>query len=259
VETRGITGSVALVTGGAQGIGEAVVRLLASHGASVAVVDSNAACAADVAQDVCARGGHAIAAPADVRDTARIEDAMARIERELGAIRILVNAAAILRVGFVTELSEASWNDTLATNLTGVFIVSRAVARLMIPRRSGAIVTISSNAGVVARVGMAAYAASKAATTMFTKCLGLEVARHGIRCNIVSPGSTDTPMQRSLWKGDYGPLNVVAGSPDAYRIGIPLRKIATPAEIANAVLFLASDDASHITMQNLCVDGGASL
>jgi 2,3-dihydro-2,3-dihydroxybenzoate dehydrogenase len=125
-----------------------------------------------------------------------------------------------------------------------------------VPRGAGAIITVSSNAGGVPRTNMAAYAASKAAATMFTRCLGLELARSGIRCNVVSPGSTGTAMQQVL---GAAPEAVIAGDPGSYRVGIPLGRIADPADIADAVVFLASDQARHITMQDLYVDGGATL
>jgi 2,3-dihydro-2,3-dihydroxybenzoate dehydrogenase len=259
VEYPGVSGSVGLVTGAAQGIGEAVARCLAAQGASVAVFDSNHELAAAVADDIRGTGGRAMAIGGDVRDAAGVERALEQIERQFGAIRILVNAAGVLATGPVATFSAADWETILAINTTAVFVVSRAVARLMIPRRTGAIVTIGSNAAHVVRLNMAAYAASKAAATAFTKCLGLELAAHGIRCNVVSPGSTDTPMQRSLWTNGRGAREVIAGSLEAFRVGIPLGKIASPREIADAVLFLASDHASHITMQDLCVDGGATL
>src|SRR5690606_32681922 len=120
-------------------------------------------------------------------------------------------------------------------------------------------VVVASNAARTPRLDMAAYAASKAAAVMFTKCLGLEVAQHGIRCNVVSPGSTDTPMQRALWSDQRGPEQVVAGDLARYRLGIPLGRIATPHDIASAVVFLLSSEARQITMQELCVDGGATL
>jgi 2,3-dihydro-2,3-dihydroxybenzoate dehydrogenase len=106
---------------------------------------------------------------------------------------------------------------------------------------------------------MAAYSASKAAATMFTKSLGLEVAKYGIRCKLVAPGSTDTPMLSSMWHDESGPQGTIAGRPDAYRVGIPLGKLAKPADIAEAVVFLLSDRAAHITLHTLTVDGGAAL
>jgi 2,3-dihydro-2,3-dihydroxybenzoate dehydrogenase len=106
---------------------------------------------------------------------------------------------------------------------------------------------------------MGGYAASKAASAMLTRCLGLELAAHGIRCNTVSPGSTDTPMLRAMWQNGNGARDTIAGSLDHHRLGIPLGKLGQSEDVANAVAFLASDEASHITLQDLCVDGGASL
>jgi 2,3-dihydro-2,3-dihydroxybenzoate dehydrogenase len=129
----------------------------------------------------------------------------------------------------------------------------------MVPRRRGAVVTVASNAARTARVDMAAYAASKAAVTAYTKCLALDVAEYGIRCNLVAPGSTDTPMLTSLWAGADAARSSVEGVPGAYRVGIPLGRLARPSDVADAVLFLLSDRAAHITMHDLTVDGGAAL
>lgn len=261
MEAAGIRGKIALVTGAAQGIGEAVARALAAHGAIVAAVDRNASGLAALAADpdASATDGRIEAYPVDVSDSVAVEAVVERIERELGPIGILVNVAGILRPGPVDTLDDDDWAATFAVNASGVFYVSRAAAKRMKPRRAGSIVTVGSNAANTPRVGMAAYAASKAAATMFTKCLGLELAPYGIRCNTVSPGSTDTDMQRSLWTDENGAQAVVAGSPNAFRLGIPLGKIAAPADIADAVLFMASERARHITMHDLRVDGGATL
>jgi 2,3-dihydro-2,3-dihydroxybenzoate dehydrogenase len=126
-------------------------------------------------------------------------------------------------------------------------------------RGAGSIVTVGSNAATVPRTQMAAYAASKAASHQFTRCLGLELAAHGIRCNIVAPGSTDTPMQRQLWTDAQAAERIVRGSIESFRTGIPLGRIAAPADVAEAVLFLLSNAARHITLHTLCVDGGATL
>ncbi|WP_158881737.1 2,3-dihydro-2,3-dihydroxybenzoate dehydrogenase [Amycolatopsis anabasis] len=238
----------ALVTGAAQGIGAAVARAFAATGVPVAGADL---------REVTADGvrGYRL----DVSDPAEVDRVVARVEDELGPIDVLANVAGVLRVGAVTDTSDADWHALFAVNTTGVFTVSRAVARRMIPRRTGTIVTVSSNAAGVPRMDMAAYAASKAAATMFTKSLGLELARYGIRCNVVAPGSTDTPMQRALWPdGDSG-RSVISGSPEAFKAGIPLGRLAEPEDIADAVVFLASDKARHITMHDLYVDGGATL
>jgi 2,3-dihydro-2,3-dihydroxybenzoate dehydrogenase len=251
----GIAGKVALVTGAAQGIGAAVSEALTGHGATVAGVDVNGAALARRARIA----GRMLAFPADVRDAHAVEEVVEAVETALGPVEILVNAAGVLRTGPVVELTDADWRAVFGVNADGVFHVSRAVACRMLPRRSGAIVTVASNAAAVPRVDMAAYAASKAATVAFTKCLGLELAPHGIRCNVVSPGSTDTPMLRAMWNGADGAGAVVAGSPETFRVGIPLGRLARPEQVADAVVFLASERAEHITMHDLYVDGGAAL
>ncbi|MFP2906625.1 2,3-dihydro-2,3-dihydroxybenzoate dehydrogenase [Pyxidicoccus sp. 3LFB2] len=254
----GTTSRVALVTGAAQGIGAAVARALADS-ASIAALDVKVEGLGSLVTELRGRGCQASAWHADVSDSAAVEAVVERVEREQGPIDILVNVAGILRMAPTVSLTDADWAATFAVNTHGVFHVSRAVARRMVPRRSGVIVTVGSNASTVPRMQMAAYAASKAASNMFTRCLGLELAEHGIRCNVVSPGSTDTAMQRGMWTDEHGARAVIAGSPETFRVGIPLRRIATPADIAEAVRFLVSDGARHITMHDLVVDGGATL
>ncbi|MDF3607750.1 SDR family oxidoreductase [Paracoccus sp. DMF-8] len=128
----------------------------------------------------------------------------------------------------------------------------------MQPRRRGAMVAVTSNAAGVPRHGMAAYAASKAAATIYMRSLGLELAPHGIRCNIVAPGSTRTGMQTGMWRDPSGEAAVIAGFPEQFKPGIPLGKIAEPRDIAHAILFLLSDQAGRVTMADLYVDGGAT-
>ncbi|MGA5817801.1 2,3-dihydro-2,3-dihydroxybenzoate dehydrogenase [Kitasatospora sp. NPDC094028] len=254
-----MTNTIALVTGAAGGIGAAVVRALAEQGTTVAALDRDEEGLRAMADALAADGLRAEAYPVDVSDHRAVEQAVDRVERELGPVDQLVNAAGILRLGEVRDFSVEDWTATFAVNVNGVFHVSRAVVDRMIPRRRGAVVTVASNAASTPRTEMAAYAASKAAATMFTKSLGLEVARYGIRCNLVAPGSTDTPMLSSMWHDETGPRNTLQGRPDAFRVGIPLNKLARPADIAAAVLFLLSDAAGHITLHDLTVDGGASL
>ena len=245
----GLTGKVAMVTGAARGIGAAIASALAREGVTVAAVDVEAGVA----------GGAAVPFTADVADPVAVARVVDEVERDLGPIDIGVCAAGVLRPASVCDTRDEDWAATFAVNATGVFTVLREVSRRMVPRGRGALVTVGSNAVGVPRAGMAAYAASKAAATMLTRCLGLELAGSGVRCNVVSPGSTDTDMQRSLWTGGNGPERVIAGDAAQFRVGIPLGRIADPDDIADAVLFLVSDRARHITMQNLYVDGGATL
>ncbi|MPY49965.1 2,3-dihydro-2,3-dihydroxybenzoate dehydrogenase [Streptomyces acidicola] len=250
---------LALVTGAAGGIGAAVARVLGEQGVAVAAVDRDAGQLEEVMAKLGADDLPVAPFAADVTDSETVEAVVADIEQRLGPIDYLVNAAGVLRLGEVTDISDEDWNSVFAVNATGVFHLSRAVVGRMVPRRRGAVVTVASNAAVTPRTGMAAYAASKAAAEMFTKSLGLEVARHGIRCNIVAPGSTDTPMLSSMWHDDSGPRATVSGNPEAFRVGIPLGRLAQPVDVAHAVAFLLSDRASHITLHTLTVDGGAAL
>lgn len=253
---RGLAGRTAIVTGAAGGIGAATVRLLGGEGVRVGALDTDAAGLARLAGDC---SGEVHTSVVDVRDVEQVERAFGEVEARFGSISLGVNAAGVLSTTTVVETTDDEWDRVLEINARGVFIVSRALARRMTPQRRGAIVTVSSNAASVPRHGMAAYGASKAATTMFTRCLGLELAEFGIRCNVVAPGSTRTAMQEAMWASGSSEDLVIRGSLDSYRTGIPLRKIAEPGDVADAVVFLLSDQASHITMADLYVDGGATL
>ncbi|MBO4159742.1 2,3-dihydro-2,3-dihydroxybenzoate dehydrogenase [Micromonospora antibiotica] len=252
-------GQVAIVTGAAGGIGEAVVSALCRAGASVAAldVDGDRLSALFGAHDDVP--GTVTQFTADVRSAVEVEDTVAAVEERLGPVAFLVNCAGVLRAATAVELTERDWDDTLAVNARGVFLMSTAVARRMTPRRRGSIVTVASNAAGVPRVRMSAYAASKAAATAYTKTLGLELASSGIRCNVVAPGSTDTAMLRGLWGGGDGTSVSVAGVPTEYRVGIPLGRLTTVADVTNAVMFLLSDQAANVTMHDFYVDGGAAL
>ena len=250
---------VALVTGGAQGIGEAVVRELANQKAKIAVIDWNDHRLDSLVKELQAEGHNVTAFSADVSDSNAIKEIVTTIEQTLGPIEMLVNVAGILRLGSIMSFTNQDWEDTFSINTTGVFNVSRTVGSYMISRNAGSIVTIASNSSNMPRMSMAAYAASKAATTMFMKCLGLELAPYNIRCNIVSPGSTETEMQLSMRQAESTAEGILKGELETFRVGIPLQKMAQPSDIAKAACFLLSDQANHITMHNLCVDGGATL
>jgi 2,3-dihydro-2,3-dihydroxybenzoate dehydrogenase len=248
---------VIVVTGAAQGIGAAVARSLVQAGATVAGLDIQPDKLEALQQVLGVDCFHPY--PIDVSDELAVDQGIEHIEQHLGPIVGLVNGAGILKPESIITTTDVDWQRTFAINTTGVFHVCRSVARVMIPRVRGAIVTISSNAAHVPRQNMAAYAASKAAATHFTRCLGLELAGSGIRCNTVSPGSTDTPMQQALWTDVASQESILMGSLKTFRTGIPLGRIASPEDIADSVLFLLSDRSCHITMQDLQVDGGATL
>jgi len=208
MQLTGFEGRVALVTGAAGGIGEALVRLLAEAGCTVVATDREAPHVADTRVRSFAL---------DVTDSASVDALVDQVESSIGPITLAASVAGVLHVGSVAETGDADWRRVFAVNADGVFHVGRALARVMSPRQRGAIVTVSSNAAGVPRHGMAAYAASKAAATMFTRCLGLELAPLGIRCNIVAPGSTLTPMQTGMWQDERGAERVIAGPPRTLR------------------------------------------
>lgn len=248
----------AVITGAGGGIGYAVVETLLAQGTRVIAIDTDGRKLERIS------GLHPDAdlhtRQLDVADPHSVSTAINDIEQHLGPITELVNTAGILRAGPILDLTAQDWDRTMAVNAGGVFHVSRAVARYMVTRGSGSIVTVASNAAHTPRFGMGAYSASKAAAEMVTKTLGLELARQGIRCNVVAPGSTQTPMLTALWDDpDQASRASIGGFSPQFRIGIPLGKIADPSDIAHAVTFLLGPHASHITMHRLTVDGGATL
>ncbi|GGM49019.1 2,3-dihydro-2,3-dihydroxybenzoate dehydrogenase [Longimycelium tulufanense] len=250
---------ITVVTGAAGGIGSAVARRLCLEDHTVVAVDSSGATLERLQHELGESGHRLIAYLVDATDSSAVEEVIDRTEREVGPVEHLVNVAGVLRPGSTVELDDAAWRDTFAVNTDAVFYFSRSVATRLLRRNRGSIVTVASNASRVPRTMMSAYAASKAAAAMFTRCLGLELARHGIRCNVVSPGSTDTPMLDLLGSSAQDRRPAIGGDPDSFRVGIPLGRIASPNDIADVVHFLLSDRARHITMENICVDGGAAL
>ncbi|WP_211183573.1 2,3-dihydro-2,3-dihydroxybenzoate dehydrogenase [Pseudoalteromonas arctica] len=170
-----------------------------------------------------------------------------------------VSVAGVLEVNKIAQATIAQWHNTFAVNLFGPVYFMRWLTPHFQQRRAGSIVFVSSNAARVPRVGMAAYGASKAALTNMAKTLALELAPYSVRVNSVSPGSTFTSMQTDMWVNGGSEQRTIAGDMENYKLGIPLQKLATTADIADAVTFLTSEQAGHITMHDLVVDGGATL
>jgi 2-hydroxycyclohexanecarboxyl-CoA dehydrogenase len=238
----------ALVTGGASGIGAATCRRLAAEGARVAVTDVNARGAGEVADEIDGAGYEL-----DVRSDDSIRAAVEAAERDLGPIDVLVNNAGYDEWGWFTDTDPALWDRVLAVNLRGVIAVTHAVLPGMQQRARGRIVNTASEAGRVGSSGSAAYSAAKAGVIGFSKAIAIENGRYGITCNAVAPGPIETPLLMSAPEqlGDLGKriVETMIGSTN-------LRRLGQPEEVAAAITFLASDDASYITGQALGVSGG---
>jgi len=242
----GLEGKVAIVTGGARGIGLAIATLLADRGASVVVSDLNREMAEQEAQKLVSNGRQAIAVVANVASAEDVKGLVATTLSHWGRIDILVNNAGITRDGLLMRMKEDDWDAVISVNLKGVFHCIKAVIPSMAKQRSGKIVSISSIAGVAGNAGQANYSASKAAVIGLTKTVAREYASRGITANAVAPGFIDTAMT--------APLS--SGVREALLKEIPQSRLGTPEDIAYAVAFLASDQANYITGQVLHVNGG---
>ena len=238
---------VAIVTGAGRGIGRAIAMNLASEGARVAVVSRTEKNSVQVADEINARhAGLAKAYAVDAADHAAVQTLCAQVIADFTRVDILVNNAGITRDGLSMRMSPEDWNSVIATNLGGAFNFSQGVARAMMKQRSGRIINIASVAGIIGNAGQANYAASKAGLIAFTKVVARELATRGVTSNAVAPGFITTDMTEVLSQEIK----------DVVSKQIPMQKFGEPADIAQAVAFLASAEAKYITGQVLTVDGG---
>lgn len=242
-----LDGKIALVTGASRGIGRAVAVKLAAAGATVAVnYAGNAQAAEETKALIEAQGQRAILLQADVADGEAVEAMVQQVVAAFGRVDILVNNAGITRDALLMRMKESDWDDVMRTNLKGVYHCTKAVAKRMMKQRSGRIVNMSSVVGLTGNAGQANYAAAKAGVLGFTKATAKELAARGITVNAIAPGFIDTDMTAGL------PEQVK----ESLLKGIPLGKLGSPEDIADAALFLVSDAAAYITGQTLHVDGG---
>ena len=242
-----LDGKVALVTGASRGIGRAIAIRLAAEGAKVAInFAGNTEKAEAVKAEIEAAGGEALLVQANVADAAAVEEMVAKVVEAFGGIDVLVNNAGITRDGLLVRMKDEDFDAVLDTNLKGVFYCTKVVSKLMMKKRSGRIVNMTSVVGVNGNAGQTNYAAAKAGVIGFSKSAAKEFASRGITVNMVAPGFIDTDMTSVL--SDK--------AKEAAMAGIPLQRMGTPENVADAVVFLVSDQAAYITGQVIHVDGG---
>ena len=240
-----LSGRIALVTGASRGIGRAIAVMLAERGAHV-VAASRGENAKPVADEITAAGRAGEWIALDVTEPEGCERAVAGVLQRHGRIDILVNNAGITKDQLMLRMKRGDWDAVLGTNLTAAFVLTQAALKPMLKQRGGRIVSISSVVGQAGNAGQANYAASKAGLIGFSKAVALEVASRGITVNVVAPGLIDTEMTRAITESAH----------QEWASKIPLKRLGSPADVAAAVCFLASDEASYITGQVLAVNGG---
>ncbi|HEY6929810.1 MAG TPA: 3-oxoacyl-[acyl-carrier-protein] reductase [Thermoanaerobaculia bacterium] len=239
-------GKVALVTGASRGIGLAIARRLASEGATVLAAARNAAALESAASDLASAGGRAFPLPLDLTDRASIESAVKSALAAHGQIDVLVNNGGITQDNLVLRMSGEAWDQVIATNLTGSFLLTQAVVKSMVRKRYGRIVNVASVVGLMGNAGQANYAASKAGLIGLTKSIARELASRNITCNAVAPGFIATAMTEAMTEEARQSLFAQ----------IPLGRLGTPEDVAAAVAYLASDEAAYVTGHVLNISGG---
>jgi NAD(P)-dependent dehydrogenase (short-subunit alcohol dehydrogenase family) len=244
-----LEGKVAFVTGFGSGLGQAIAMLFAKQGAVVAGTSTTEAKGRDTVRMIESSGGKTLFHPGDVSDSKQMKALIDETVKRFGGLDIVVNSAGVRTNGSITEITEEQWDRTIDVNLKGVFVVSRLAIPEMIKRGGGVILNIGARSGIAGQAGRAAYCASKGGMITLTEAMAMDYAREKIRVNCICPGPTRTPM-------------VDTSTPEKlarYKTRVPLGRIGEPEDIAQAALYLASDDASMVTAAILPVDGGMRL
>lgn len=241
-----LKGKISLVTGAAQGIGRAIALKLAEEGTDVVLIDVNKEKCEEVSKEIQSKGRKSWVYKIDVSDYKRVEELFNSEIEKWGGINILVNNAGITRDNLLLRMKEEEWDDVIKINLKGVFNFCKAASKVMMKQKAGAIINISSIIGIIGNAGQVNYSASKAGVVGITKSLARELASRNIRVNAVAPGFIQTAMTDKL---NEEQKQLMLGA-------IPLKRIGSPEEVANLVLFLACDDSSYITGQVVNIDGG---
>lgn len=245
-----LTGRVAIVTGAGRGIGKAIALGLADAGADVVVAARTASDIEATAGEIAAKGRKALAVPTDVRQSDQVDNLVDKAVAQFGTIDILVNNAGGYFVASTTELSEGGWDAIIRENLKSVFLCSKAAAKVMMGQKKGNIINVASVVGFRAYSSNAAYGAAKAGIINFTKTLAVDLAPYNIRVNAIAPGFIATPGSLQLLEVDKGLKAMVDR--------IPLGRLGQPEEVAQGIVYLASDASSYVTGQTLLVDGGVA-
>ena len=241
-----LNNKIAIVTGASQGIGKIIAFELAKSGAHVACISRNKKAIESIVEEITINGGQASSFPCDISDSDTLSEIITEIIKENSRIDILVNNAGITKDSLLIRMSIEQWDDVINTNLKGAFHCTKAVVRYMMKNKFGRIINITSIVGLTGNAGQANYAASKAGLIGMTKSIAKEVASRGITANCIAPGWIETSMTDKL-SGEVK---------NEFLSHIPVGRIGSPDDIANAVIFLASDEAGYITGQTITVDGG---
>jgi 3-oxoacyl-[acyl-carrier protein] reductase len=251
----GVQDRIAVVTGGAQGIGAAIAARLAAGGAKVAVIDLSEAATADAVSAITSAGGTAIGIGADVSKADQVQAALDRVAAELGGLHILVNNAGVLRDNLLFKMTEDDWDTVMNVHLKGAFLCSKTAQKHMVDAKYGRIINMSSTSALGKR-GQSNYATAKAGLQGLTKTLAIELGPFGVTANAIAPGFIETAMTKATAERIGTTIEQMR---DAVAVAVPVRRGGVPEDIANTAAFFAAEESGYVTGQVIYVDGGRGL